>query len=261
MLIFQHNNVRSVEWVAIRRELARALQRVDQELIAKGHTDAKGAENIKINTIQTGIFAAALDVVEFYRPESRQRSSTSSHDESSSPPQGAPIAGINSAVELDLTHVLSRSTYKAVQRQKRNKKHGLEPLLSGPLAIVSFPTVSPAHVAATLSILSPNPQFAAPKRKANPRYYEADIQLGLQKLLLLGARVEGKVFDDTGIRWVGGIEGGLDGLRAQLVAMLQSFGAGITTTLDTSAKSLWLTVESRRSMLEEEQDKDTQKTG
>ncbi len=70
--------------------------------------------------------------------------------------------------------------------------------------------------------------------------------------MLLGARVEGKVFDVDGARWVGGIEGGLEGLRGQLVGMLQGVGAGMTGALEGTAKSLYFTVEGRRMMQEEE---------
>ena len=52
--------------------------------------------------------------------------------------------------------------------------------------------------------------------------------------------------------WVGGIDGGLDALRAQLVYLLQSAGMGLTSALEGAGKSLWLTMESRRSVLEEE---------
>ena len=63
--------------------------------------------------------------------------------------------------------------------------------------------------------------------------------------------MEGKAFDTDGTRWVGGIEGGLAGLRGQLVAMLSSVGAGVTSTLESAGRSLYFTVEGRRSMLEE----------
>jgi large subunit ribosomal protein L10 len=96
------------------------------------------------------------------------------------------------------------------------------------------------------------PAFPPPTRKANPGWHEPAVQSGMQKLLLLGARVEGKVFDTDGTKWVAGIEGGLDGLRAQLVHLLQSMGAGVTNTLESAAKNLYFTVESRRSMLEDE---------
>ena len=70
--------------------------------------------------------------------------------------------------------------------------------------------------------------------------------------MLLAARVEGKVFDTEGAKWVGSIEGGIDGLRAQLVAMLTSVGADVTSTLEAVGRSLYFTVEGRRGMLEEE---------
>ena len=70
--------------------------------------------------------------------------------------------------------------------------------------------------------------------------------------MLLGARVEGKVFDMDGARWIGGIPGGLSGLRAQLVAMLSGVGAGITNTLEAASKNLYLTMESRKTQMEEE---------
>lgn len=70
--------------------------------------------------------------------------------------------------------------------------------------------------------------------------------------MLLGARVEGRILDMEGVRWVGGIDGGIDGLRAQLVYMLQGVGAGITTALEGAGQSLYFTMESRRQMLEEE---------
>ena len=69
--------------------------------------------------------------------------------------------------------------------------------------------------------------------------------------MLLGARVEGKTFDVDKTRWVGGIEGGLEGLRARLVQVLQGVGAGVTGTLEAASRSLYLTVEGRRMMLED----------
>jgi large subunit ribosomal protein L10 len=119
------------------------------------------------------------------------------------------------------------------------------------MAVLTVPTVSPQHLRAALSILAPSPEFPAPRRRTNPSYYEAAVQSGLPKLLLLGARIEGKTFDVDGARWVGAIPGGLDGLRAQLVVMLQGLGASVTTTLETASKSLYLTMESRRSVLED----------
>lgn len=226
MLLFQHNSLKSSEWVSVRRELSKALQKVDEAQSATGKPHENLASGIKMQIIQTGIFAAALRVVEYYRPE----------------PQPAGEA---------LTHVLSKAAHDAVVNKK--KTHALSPLLSGPLMVLTFPTVSPQHMKAALSILAPSsPLFPAPTRKANPGWHEGAVQTGLQKLLLLGARVEGRVFDMDGVKWVGSIEGGLEGLRAQLVLILQNMGAGFTNTLESVAKSLYFTLESRRTMLEEE---------
>ncbi|EAS36276.3 uncharacterized protein CIMG_01630 [Coccidioides immitis RS] len=240
ILLFQHNNLKSIEWVNIRRELSNALRKVDEDLISKGRTDMPPlADAIKMQTIQTHIFEAALRVVDFFRPGDAAATVD-------------PTAPILSREDPRLTHDLSYTAYQAVL-DKRGK-HELATLLTGPIAVVSFPYVSPEHVKAALSILAPSPPtFPAPTRRANPGYYEFATQSGLQKLVMLGARVEGKVFDDEGTRWIGGIEGGLGGLRAQLVYLLQSMGANLTNTLEGAGKSLYLTMESRRSVLEEEQ--------
>ena len=68
MLLFQHNNLKSNEWVGIRRELSKALQKVNEARVAAGYPAEHLAEAIKIKTIQTGIFSAALRVVEFFKP-------------------------------------------------------------------------------------------------------------------------------------------------------------------------------------------------
>ena len=252
MLLFQHNNLKSTEWMGIRRELATALQKVDGSRAAEGRADANLAEAIRIQIMQTGIFAAALRVVEYFRPdlqpdaESRHPSDPATQS-STLPPNAQPFPA-----EPRLTHGLSRAAHDAVVNKKT--AHPLSPLLSGPLVAVTFPTVSPQHLKAVLSILSPSPpNFPAPSRRVNPGYYDLTVQSGLQKLLLLGARVEGRVFDVEGTKWVGGIEGGIDGLRGQLVTMLSSVGAGVTNTLESAGRSLYFTVEGRKGMLEEEQ--------
>jgi large subunit ribosomal protein L10 len=230
MLIFQHNNLKSSEWVSIRRELAKALSKVDVEIASTSGTPIEDlASGVQLQIIQTGIFAAALRVVEYYRPEASSVPDTSG----------------------TLKHALSEAAHEAVVRKQR--VHALTPLLSGPLVVLSFPTVTPQHLKAALPILAPSaPKFPAPTRKANPGWHEPAVQNGLQKLLLLGARIEGKVFDAEGTKWVGGIDGGLNALRAQVVYLLHSMGAGVTNTLESAAKSLYFTVESRRSMLEDE---------
>lgn len=227
LLIFQHNNLKSTEWSSIRRELATALAKVDAERLAQGlpvhHNEAEG---VKLQIVQTGIFAAALRVVEYFDP--------------STVPDG------------DANHTLSSAAHAAVVDKRTD--HGFAPLLAGPIALLTFPTVSPQHLKAALTVLAPKaPDFPAPTRRANPGWHENSVQTGLPKLMLLGARVEGKVFDTEGARWVGTIGGGLEGLRAQLVHLLQSAGAGVANALESAGKSLYFTVEGRRMMLEEEE--------
>ncbi|QDS74586.1 hypothetical protein FKW77_008306 [Venturia effusa] len=220
ILLFQHNNLTALEWMSIRRELAQALRKVDE---AEG---TNYADYVKIHILQTGMFAAAMRLVEFHHPEKQA--------ETMSEPR----------------HVLSKKAHSAARNAKL--KHGFEPLLSGPLALVSMPDVSPAHLKTVLQILSPSKDFPAPKRRTNPGYHELPVQDGLKKLILMGARAEGRVFDLDGARWIGGIEGGKTSLQAQVVAVLQSFGANLSHTLEAASKSLWFTLEGRKGMLEDE---------
>jgi hypothetical protein len=60
-----------------------------------------------------------------------------------------------------LTHALSEAVYRAALSHKG--KYPLTTLLAGPVAILTFPTVSPQHVKAALQILAPQaPDFPAP---------------------------------------------------------------------------------------------------
>jgi large subunit ribosomal protein L10 len=250
ILIFQHNNVKAVEWMSIRRELAIALRKVDAQREQNGQETL--AEEIKMQVIQTNIFASALRVVEFFNPEE----STLDHAQHPTDPRTNTSAMIpqtsNAAEDERLAHGLSKRAHEIANNRKL--KLELEPLLSGPLAVVAFPNVAPQYLKTVLSILSPSKgTFAAPTRRANPDYYEPSVQTGLQKLMLLGARVEGKVFDVDGTKWVGGIDGGLDGLRAQLVHMLQGVGGSLTSALEGASKSLYFTVEGRRMDMEEKE--------
>jgi large subunit ribosomal protein L10 len=253
MVIFQHNNVKATEWMAIRRELANALQTLDEELAKDGNNQFIGSQT-RLQVVQTGIFASAVQVVEFWDPNFEPKA----HPIQPTDPKvaGSMLVETNTVEKMDaaLNHGLSERVYRLTRNKKnRGARHGLEPILSGPLAVLTLPSVSPQHLKAALSILSPSKEFPAPKRRANPGYHEPAVQGGLQKLILLAARVEGKVFDMEGTRWVGGIEGGIDGLRGHLVAMLQGIGAGVTSTLEAASKSLYLTVEARRGMLEEQE--------
>ncbi|KAI9844412.1 MAG: hypothetical protein M1837_005613 [Sclerophora amabilis] len=254
MLLFQHNNLKSMEWMGIRRELAQAFQKVDDARIAAGQDPEGLVEDIKIQTIQTSIFTAALRVVEYYHPETQPAEATSTGQHPTDPRTQSSVSIQNatpSPTHPAYTHALSRNAHDAVIQYKDS--HPLTPLLRGPLALVTFPTVSPEYLKAALSILSPNaPRFPAPRRKTSPGYHEPAVQSGIQKLILLGARIEGKVFDVEGARWVGGIDGGLEQLRAQLIATLQGAGAGLAATLESAGKSLYFTVDGRKEMLEEE---------
>ncbi|KAL8760776.1 MAG: hypothetical protein Q9184_003061 [Pyrenodesmia sp. 2 TL-2023] len=254
MLLFQHNNLKAIEWMAIRRELASALSAHEQNS-SSDSPESNISHAIKLQIIQSSIFSAALRIVEYWDPSQSSSNAPPSSDPLD-PSTASSAAGIPnttpSPTDPALTHALSRSAHAAVASKKRS--HPLTPLLCGPVAILTFPTVSPAHLKTALSILAPKaPNFSAPTRRANPGYHDPVTQAGLQKLMLLGARVEGRVFDMGGARWVGGIEGGLEGLRGQLVGMLQGVGAGVTGALEGAGRSLYFAVEGRRMMLEEEE--------
>ncbi|XDG10219.1 hypothetical protein ABKA04_009834 [Annulohypoxylon sp. FPYF3050] len=233
VLFFQHNNLTFVEWTAVRRELQAALDKVPLPAVGPdGGVPINIAENIHLQVVRARIFSTALKIIEFYHPEEQKGKSNA------------------------YTHDLSATAYETISKAEvdENSAYGqISPLLTGPVAALTFPTVSPAHLAAAISILAPSPPaFPAPGRKKNPGYYEPIAQSGLQKLILVGGRIEGKVFDNDGVKWVGGIQGGIDGLRAQLVSMLQNAGLGLTTALEGHSKGLWLALESRRTQLEEE---------
>lgn len=235
MLFFQHNNLTAPEWSAVRRELKKALLEVPPPVVGPdGTLPVDPANAIQIQVLRTRIFDVAFKIVDFFDVEAALKASNA------------------------YTHDLSSTAYEAIQKANTEDPNStyaqISPLLTGPVAALTMPTVSPAHLAAALKILAPSsPDFPAPTRRKNPGYHDLVAQSGFQKLLLLGARVEGKAFDQAGVKWVGGIEGGLDGLRSQLVSMLQSAGMGLTTALEGQSKGLWLALESRRTQLDEEQ--------
>ncbi|OAG41696.1 hypothetical protein AYO21_04160 [Fonsecaea monophora] len=241
IIFFQHNNLKATEWVSIRRELASALRKVDAQLAAQGKPPHELiGDYIKLQVIKTNMFEPALRIAEYFKPL----------------PAPEPIGGLagipSEKDDPSLTHVLSVAAYEAAQQHKN--EHPLTPVLAGSVAILTLPAVSPTYLKTAFSILCPQaPLFPAPTRRAVPQYYEPSVQDGLKKLMLLGARIDGQLFDMDGTRWVGSIEGGIDGLRAQLVGMLQGFGASVVHTLESGSRSLWFTMEGRRRMLEEEE--------
>ncbi|KAJ9606799.1 hypothetical protein H2200_008809 [Cladophialophora chaetospira] len=240
IIFFQHSNLKSTEWVSIRRELTSALRKLDAQLAAQGkpQSDLIG-EYVKLQVIKTNMFEPALRIAEYFKPI---------------PPTDSQSGFASIEIEKEdpsLTHALSVAAYNASQAHKNT--HVLTPLLTGSIAILTLPTVSPVYLKTAFSILSPQPGvFPTPTRRANPTYHEPSVQEGLKKIMLLGARVDGQVFDMEGTRWVGSIDGGIDGLRAQLVGMLQGFGAGVVQVLESGSRAVWWTMEGRRKMLEDE---------
>ncbi|KAL2810477.1 hypothetical protein BJX63DRAFT_316765 [Aspergillus granulosus] len=239
MVFMQHDNLKSVEWGAIRRELSKAMQKVDAKIAAEGRNAPPLAPHIKVQIIQTSIFDVALRIVEYFRPSQPTQTS-------------AEISLSNSRDDPTLTHDLSRAAQNAIRHTKG--KHELSTLLVGPIAVLSIPQMSPEHLKAAMSILAPKAfGYPAPTRKANPDWHDFGVQNGLTKLNILAARMDDKVFDIDQAKWVGNIEGGMDGLRSQLVMALQSMGSSITNALEGAGKSLYFSLEARRTQLEDEQ--------
>lgn len=233
MLFFQHNNLTAIEWAAVRRELRAALAEIPPPVAGPdGTVPIDIADSIEIQVLRTRMFNVACKIVDFFNPEAQVDKSNA------------------------YTHDLSKTAYEAIKKATIDESSTyaqINPLITGPMAVVTFPAVSPLHLATVLKILSPSPPaFPAPARKKYPGYYDPIAQSGFQKLLLMGGRIEDKAFDQDGVKWVGGIQGGLDGLRAQLISLLQNAGLGLTTALEGHSKSIWLTLEGRRTQLEDE---------
>lgn len=237
LLLFQHNNLKAAEWTSIKRELATALSQLDRDLAKAGDTQYIGSST-KIQVVQTGIFASALRVVEFWNPRFTDN----------------PNIDTGERRNDKAVHGLSKEAWQA--GRKKGRHHGLEALLSGPIAALQLPAVSPQHLKAALSILAPSKDIPAPKRRTSPTYHEPAVQNGIAKLMLLGARVDTQVLDFDRARWIASIQGGLGGLHAQLVHMLQGVGSTLSTTLESAGRSLYVTVEGRRSMLKEDSEGD-----
>ncbi|RMZ80360.1 hypothetical protein DV738_g2850, partial [Chaetothyriales sp. CBS 135597] len=225
IVVFQHNNLRAQEWVGIRRELDRALRKVDEQLAAAQNPDSAAqplSQSIKLQVVKPTIFEVGLRLADYYEPD------------------GGSSNNNNQSSASSLNHALSEAAYKAVFGLKGT--HPLAPLLTGATALLTLPAVSPQYLKAALSILAPTPgassAFAAPSRKAVPSYYDPPVQDGVKKLMLLGARADGRVLDLDGTRWVAGIDGGIDGLRAQLVSLLQHAGIGLARTLESAGQHL-----------------------
>jgi ribosomal protein L10 len=230
----------AVEWAAVRRELKKAINAVAPLASSPDTEPVDVASNIQLQVLRTNMLNVAFKIVELYDPEA-----------------AASLAKTARTTRGALVHDLSEAAYEAIRNTpvpQDSTYAQIEPLMVGPIAALTLPAVSPAYLAAALSVLSPVPgKFPAPTRRKNPGYHDPTCQNALAKLVLVGGRIEGKVFDQSGVNWVGGIEGGLEGLRAQLIHILQGAGLGITNALEGNSKNLWLALEGRKGQLEDEQ--------
>ncbi|KZZ96157.1 hypothetical protein AAL_04453 [Moelleriella libera RCEF 2490] len=237
ILFFQHSNLTAVEWAAVRRELRRAIDAVSEPLESGSSTIQNASSQVQLQILRTNMLAVALKIVEFHQPTAPDvlKFTRRSHHKL-------------------LAHDLSKVAYKNIQEAAITSNSAfahLQTVMVGPLAALVLPAVSPPHLAAALSVLAPIAGiFPAPSRRKHAGYYDPICQNGLSKLLLVGARVEGKVLDRSGVHWVGGVQGGLDGMRSELVSTLQSAGFSVTTALSSGSKSLWLALEGRTTQLE-----------
>ena len=166
IVIFQHNNLKSTEWMGIRRDSITRYKRWMRTL-QRMEIMSTLAMVRKMSVVQTGIFASALRVVEFWDPNFDSKESTVQPPD----PKTATSTPLEDTKgEKDdpvFTHGLSRQAWSTAKKDKK-LKHGLEPLLSGPLALLTLPSVSPQYLKAALSILSPTKAFPAPRRRTNP---------------------------------------------------------------------------------------------
>ena len=246
-LYFQHNSLMANELMAIRRELNSALRKIDdaeQSLIGR-HT--------KITVVQTGILETAMKIIESGFPGKRLAPGGVHGTQQ----PGLSEAGLGESSEHAYTHNLSeaaRSYAKAVRLEDMR----LSLILSGPIMLVTLPSASPMHLKCVLSLLSPSVEFPAPKKRTNPTYHDPFVQAGVHKLILLAASVESRVIDVDGVKRVGSIPGGIQGLRAQLIHLLQSVPTAVTNLLESAGRSVYMTMEGRKEQLQEKSDGSTQ---
>ncbi|KAK2609057.1 hypothetical protein QQS21_002427 [Conoideocrella luteorostrata] len=238
ILFFQHSNLTAVEWAAVRRELKKAVEAVSHTAEVDGPDSYRLSSKMQLQVVRTNMLDVAMRIVEFH-----------TLGESANPLSVEPPG------QGTLAHDLSEIAYKAIRETSiplDSAYSQLQPLMVGPLAALVLPEVSPSHLAAALSILAPVPGvIPAPTRKKSPGYHDLVCQNGLAKLLLIGGRIEGKVFDQSGVNWIGGIRGGLEDLRAQLVGLLNGAGLGMTTTLGGGGRNLLLALEGRKAQLDD----------
>lgn len=218
LLIFQHNNLRAIEWTALRRELRNATNKIASD-------GGELAALTKITLIRSALFSSALRVAEGF---------DKAH------PKESGLAGTSKEAYAQTLHLRDELPLNA--------------LLTGPTATLSFPVVSPPHLKVVLDIMFP--------AKGHKRGLDPLAVSGLQKLVLLGARVdghvaggrigEGRVLDGDQVRLVSGLKG-IEDMRGELAAILQSVGGGeLVRSLGSVGLGIVRTVEGRRKIMEEE---------
>lgn len=203
--------------MAIRRELAAVLAKVDAGL-PEGE---KLGRFIGITTVDTALLGVTMRIADRAAPGGKL-----------------------------WTHGTSPEAAARGKKLKRNYK--LAPLLVGPLAVLTFPRLSPPHISAAMDMMFPV------KRGPAKKGFDPAATAGLQKCFLLGARVQERpvgmqrALDDGGIRWLSGLKT-VEEMRGEIVSLLQTVGGGeLVRALESVAISLGRTVEGRRMILEEE---------
>ncbi|KAK6531452.1 hypothetical protein TWF281_008256 [Arthrobotrys megalospora] len=236
MVVFQHNNLRANELVAIRRDLKFAMANVDAQVAASQPApipDEDGnvppqprpvGEQVKIMVVNTELFSASLRVAEYLPKDSKVGSSSGPE-----------------AYDMTVQH---------------RGSHPMEALLVGPVGVIQFPTVSPPHLLAVLNLLFP--EKATFRKGTDPLFIS-----GVSKMLLLGAKVDkvgGPTIDTGALKHITSL-GDLVTLRGQLLGLMQSAGAGLVATLQSPVKALWVTMDGRRKMLDPESQKSAEEEG
>jgi len=219
--------MKATEWMAIRRELATVLAKVDA---GTPEGESKLGRFIGITTVNTALFGVAMRIADIPAPGGKL-----------------------------WAHGTSPEAAEAGRKFKR--RHGLAPLFVGPLAVLTFPQLAPRYINAAMEMIFPA------KKGPSKKGFDPAATAGLQKCILLGARVQersvgkGRALDGEGIRWLSGLRT-VDEMRGEIVALLQGVGGGeLVRALESVAISLGRTVEGRRRMLEEEAGPPKQEVG